>query len=445
MDEKKLFKGGRAKILFFDLILLNLEVLPVLCYIYVNGFVFTLMEIVMRLFLPVLFFTFFSHSIFAENLPKQLQPSVDVAKELTALIDAKAIKRVAPKFPIDEAREGRDGWVRLSFIIEPDGTTSSPIIESSSGSKNFEKEALRAVKKWKFEPATENGEKVQQCNNSVQMDFKMNRDKAGVSKKFKRLYSKFAKVLDENNNAEIEKYAQRIKNYKMYTSFETYYQYSILAEYHRYKGDKSSELAALNRALGSMGSSGLFARLANEKNVSAEGVKLSVGEKRENKVAKSIKKSDALTAKLLPPILHQKLMIELDFGQISNALDTTNKLLLLSKGTKREAPYSKQKQALESLVNSDKHITTRAEVGDGLLWHYRLLRNEFSFADIKGHLLSLDVRCKNKRHLYTINNQSKWRIPESWQDCSLYIKGERGSQFTLIEYPNLSGDLASLN
>jgi len=160
---------------------------------------------------------------------------------------------------------------------------------------------------------------------------------------------------------------------------------------------------------------------------------------------KAFKDSDAQTAKLLKPILHQKLMLELDFGQVSEALDTTNKLLLLSKDTKREALYAKQKQALESLIDSDKYITTKAEVGDGLLWHYRLLRNEFSFTDIKGHLSTLDVRCKNKRHLYTINDQSKWRIPNSWQECSLYIKGERGSQFTLIEYPNSSTDLAHLN
>jgi len=241
-------------------------------YICVNRLVYILMEIVMRLFLPVLFFTFCSHSICAENAPEHSQAPINVAKELTALIDAKAVKRVAPKFPINEARAGRDGWVRLSFIIEPDGSTSSPIVESSSGSRGFEKEALRAIKKWKYEPATENGEKVQQCNNSVQLDFKMHGNKASVSKKFKRLYGKFAKALDGENDVEIEKYAQRIKNYKMYTAFETYYQYSILAEYHRFKGEKNSELSALNRAFGSAGSSGLFDRLAGKKMLMLKGL-----------------------------------------------------------------------------------------------------------------------------------------------------------------------------
>lgn len=392
---------------------------------------------VMRSPFSLLFISSFAINLSAQaevlNAPKHNQPKL--ARELPLIVDAKAIERVAPKYPISEARAGRDGWVRLSFIIEPDGQTSHPIVEESSGGVYFEKEALKAIKKWKYEPAKEEGQAIQQCNNSVQLDFKIPRKKAVVSKKFYRLYTKLIEALEEKNAEDIEEYAQAMQTYEIYSSNETYYRYSSLAEYFHYKGDFSQELNALNKAFRSIGSHNLFQRLKAFQAQQASDKLLVEGKLTGNKAQAQLDQKDEEKIRLLSTILHRKLLLELSLYKISDALHSTNKLLLITQEPERLKSYQEQKATLISAIESDQFIKTQAEINKYAYWRYPLLRHDFSFSDIKGQLTTLDVRCRNKRHIYTINTESKWSIPQSWQDCSVYVKGEQGSKFTFVEHP----------
>lgn len=65
----------------------------------------------------------------------------------------------APQYPRNALLAGQEGWVQVRFTVRPDGTVSDPkVVESSS--KVFAKEALRAVKQWRFKPDTVNGQPV---------------------------------------------------------------------------------------------------------------------------------------------------------------------------------------------------------------------------------------------------------------------------------------------
>ena len=46
------------------------------------------------------------------------------------------------------------------------------------------------------------------------------------------------------------------------------------------------------------------------------------------------------------------------------------------------------------------------------------------------------MRCERGTRLYeTYPDDAVWQVPESWGDCGVYIKGERGTTFTFEEYP----------
>jgi TonB family protein len=62
----------------------------------------------------------------------------------------------------------------VSYVINKEGNLIAPVVTDSSGIVNFESEALKAMKKWKFKPAKQNGEAIQQCDLEVQLDFKLN-------------------------------------------------------------------------------------------------------------------------------------------------------------------------------------------------------------------------------------------------------------------------------
>jgi len=374
--------------------------------------------------------------------------NIELVSKIATITDATPIKRFPPKYPINEARAGRDGWVVVSYIVEPDGSTSNMLIESSSGSKGFEKEARRAIKRWKFQPAIENGEAIQQCKNTVQLDYIMHREQDGVSKKFLRLFNKAHESLKQEETENSREVFEKIKNWKQYTHLESFYKYSILAKYQGKLKNKEKQLSYINQALRFSGIADFFKKLKNETTISANGIMLKAGTNREEQISKIETDAAMKKDKLFFPILHQKLRLEIEFNAVSDALDSINSLLLLSSSKPYHSSYIKQKQILESFINGDKQLITTAHIFENDFWHYKLLRNQFSFTDIVGKLTKVDLRCSNKRHVYTINESSTWKIPKRWKDCSIYVYGEDNASFTLIELNEAAKDnntLASVN
>jgi outer membrane biosynthesis protein TonB len=65
----------------------------------------------------------------------------------------------------------------VGFVIEKDGCVSNVLVHETSGSAEFAKASQIAVKKSKYKPASEDAKSIQQCINSVQLDFKIGKNK----------------------------------------------------------------------------------------------------------------------------------------------------------------------------------------------------------------------------------------------------------------------------
>ena len=72
----------------------------------------------------------------------------------------KARRRVAPIYPRKARRLHKEGVVRVSFIVDEKGRTSEFKILEARPPGYFEKSALNAVKKWRFNPGTVDGQPV---------------------------------------------------------------------------------------------------------------------------------------------------------------------------------------------------------------------------------------------------------------------------------------------
>ena len=70
--------------------------------------------------------------------------------------------RIPPRYPRSAARRNIEGVVRVAFTITKDGRVFNPKVLSASPQGVFEKAAIKAVKKWKFNPKIINGQAVEQ-------------------------------------------------------------------------------------------------------------------------------------------------------------------------------------------------------------------------------------------------------------------------------------------
>lgn len=87
--------------------------------------------------------------------------------------EATPIVRIEPRYPIQAARDGKEGWVRLSFTINEVGGVEDVDVIEAEPKRIFDREAKRALRKWKYKPKIVDGKPVKQFNMKVQLDFKL--------------------------------------------------------------------------------------------------------------------------------------------------------------------------------------------------------------------------------------------------------------------------------
>jgi TonB family protein len=78
--------------------------------------------------------------------------------------------RQAPNYPQSYAKRGKDGWVQIEFTVDKNGFVTSPHIIDSKGGRQFERESIEALTRWRYAPKFVDG-KPTESKSKVQLDF----------------------------------------------------------------------------------------------------------------------------------------------------------------------------------------------------------------------------------------------------------------------------------
>ena len=79
------------------------------------------------------------------------------------IVQASTLKRthaITPTWP--ESATGVEGWVRLWFTLQPNGTVTDVVVKESDPASVFDAAAVEALRQWKFEPVERDGKKIAQ-------------------------------------------------------------------------------------------------------------------------------------------------------------------------------------------------------------------------------------------------------------------------------------------
>ena len=77
---------------------------------------------------------------------------------------------IRPMYPREAAISGTQGWVKVEFIITEDCTVKDPRVIDAKPPIVFNREAIRAILKWKFKPRVVDGIAVERRATQV-IDF----------------------------------------------------------------------------------------------------------------------------------------------------------------------------------------------------------------------------------------------------------------------------------
>ncbi|PJK03973.1 energy transducer TonB [Lysobacteraceae bacterium NML71-0210] len=87
--------------------------------------------------------------------PPPVQPT---RQRISASTPPVPIHQPAPRYPRNALRDGIGGVVQLQVDVGPDGVPTSVSLIRSSGSRELDRAASDVVRRWRFQPATENGQ-----------------------------------------------------------------------------------------------------------------------------------------------------------------------------------------------------------------------------------------------------------------------------------------------
>ena len=94
----------------------------------------------------------------AATPPPPAAPAAAAATGATR--DATVTSPPVPDYPLAAARNRQEGWVEVEFTVAPDGSVQNARVIGSNPARIFDREAISAVQRAKFEPRMQNGEAV---------------------------------------------------------------------------------------------------------------------------------------------------------------------------------------------------------------------------------------------------------------------------------------------
>jgi TonB family protein len=320
--------------------------------------------------------------------------------------DARPLQKVKPHYPDEEAQRGIEGWVQVSFVIQPDGTVGETLIEDSSGRRAFEKETIRAIGQWTYEPATMNGEPIEQCHTQVLMMFKMDessKKRSGAKQRFRRHYAKTIQLLEEGKLDEARSAIDEMKENHVTNLYERSRLWILRSMLQEKEGDDLGQLESLIRGVSGGG-------------------------------------------QYVEPKVHLTVMLkifnlQMQFQHYADALETLETIEGLNLDDDKAAKLALFKKQIAGLRNTDQALAINGEIGEareehhgaGMWWH-TLLRRTAGIEAVSGSLERVELRCDWRRVKAKPEKGRAWRIPPDWGECSIYVFGEPGSTFQLLEY-----------
>ncbi len=125
----------------------------------------------------------FSQNLNPDDAVGTIVPIVEAAMELVAADlggggsdrDVVPLVRVEPQYPISAKQKGIEGWVELMYTITKLGTVTDIIVTAANAGTLFNRSAIQAVSKWKYNPKIENGVAVERPGVRQRIKFQLPR------------------------------------------------------------------------------------------------------------------------------------------------------------------------------------------------------------------------------------------------------------------------------
>ena len=99
-------------------------------------------------------------------------------------------KKRNPRYPVGASRQGKEGWVVLNYMVDPEGNTYEIEAATHAGDRPFVNAVKRAARRYRYTPAHFNGEPMH-SGAATRITFRLSREQVGARQGFVNFVQSF--------------------------------------------------------------------------------------------------------------------------------------------------------------------------------------------------------------------------------------------------------------
>ena len=312
---------------------------------------------------------------------------------VTTYAPPQMVTPVPPKYPRYNQRKGQEGWVQLSYMVNPEGKPYDITVVASSNDERFEEAAVAVAETWGYQPATLDGVAID-AGTQVMVTFELSGGGVGAGRTFIKSYRSVVRYINDGDQEQALAALAALKEKKQNLYEEAYYQ---LARYRTASvwGEISEQYEALKRATAMDGDRGFLP-------------------------------DDLLTQMLL-----RSLQLQLKLNLLGEARLTTTKLLGRDLEEETRARIEATQRQIESIKKSGKPFLVSGSIGATNTTFYRLTNSTFSLLDVTGDVAELRLHCDKGYVGFAFDEELSYSVNREWDRCGLTVIGSPDTRFVI--------------
>ena len=303
------------------------------------------------------------------------------------------IARVNPKFPMAQANKGREGWVKLNYMVDPEGVPYDIFVSESSEDPAFEKAARRAIERWRYTPAAFEGQPIDSGITQT-IIFQLAGGQTGATSKFVSQYRRFQRALDAEDREKAQKMLDGMMERRANLYEEAYMQVARYGFARRW-GTKAEQYDALTKA----------SKMDGDRGFLPDGSLLAMSR---------------LT-----------LQLQLELNLLVKAAETIKQLRKISD----EAPLHQYWDDVETQISQvreeGRSFTNAHRIPLASTLVYDLMHPSFALSVDEGRISELRLHCNRGRVGFAFDPELSYQVKEGWSDCNLIVIGDPDTRFVI--------------
>ena len=345
----------------------------------------------------------------ADELPAAPAPQTgsDERVQVDAFTPARAVRIVTPdcsgtasgdtrSAPPEACREllsGTEGWVQLSFMVDPSGKPHEIAVICSTGDRVFENAAREAIERSTFLPAQLNGKPIESARRMKVSFFNKGVLNEGAGSTFVHAYKTLMAAIGAGDRPGAD---AAFKALKITNLYEDAYFGLASYQYAMKWGDEHQQLQGLYRA------------------IAAE-----------------------LNARYLPAdtfrsALLESLKLQLKARQYAEALATWQYLEKAGIDDRTAAQIRSIVEQLEKIRTDSTAYAVSGLLPDGP-WYLRLFKRNFQVVVKEGSISEVKLRCDKGYVTFPLDPAMQYHVANKYADCEMELDGAPGTRFDVVQ------------